>query len=247
MSFTLTLGGAFFISESVLPADSLVAQPTTPTHDFYNFVGWYTDSDLDYFGNTEVSWPYQLTSDVTIYAIWTPIVVIETPGGAACFVQGTRILTQNGYKAVETLLYKDLILTPDRRVIDYKLLKTTLSTTTLETAPYLVKPHAFGHNIPEAPLRLSPTHKIQLSKGLWTSPEKAALTNPLVSQYGVGEPVTYYHMECANYLKDNIVAEGAIVESYGTMKSTGGRKDVYTWNARLNAYTRIANKDTSRL
>ena len=172
---------------------------------------------------------------------------IPAPEGVACFVQGTRILTQNGYKAIETLLYKDLILTPDRRVIDYKLLKTTLSTTTLETAPYLVKPHAFGHNIPATPLRLSPTHKIQLSKGLWTSPEKASRTNPLVSQYGVGEPVTYYHIQCANYLKDNIVAEGAIVESYGTMKSTGGRKDVYTWNARLNGYTRLANKDTSRL
>ena len=85
-----------------------------------------------------------------------------------------------------------------------------------------------------------------MRKGLWTSPATAALTNPLVKQCAVGEPVTYYHIECENYLQDNIVTEGLVVESFATLKTTGGRKDIYTWNSRKNAYTRLANVESGK-
>ena len=78
----------------------------------------------------------------------------------------------------------------------------------------------------------------KMRKGLWTSPATAALTNPLVKQCAVGEPVTYYHIECENYLQDNIVTEG--------LKTTGGRTDIYTWNSRKNAYTRLGNMDSAK-
>ena len=167
-------------------------------------------------------------------------------GTLPCFARGTRVLTQHGYKAIEMLEHNDYIVTPDSRVIDFKLFKTTVATTTKHTAPYLIQPHAFGHNVPSAPLRLSATHKIQLAEGLWTSPEKAALTNSLVTQCEIGAPVTYYHIECANYLKDNIVTEGMIVESLGTTKATGGKSDIYAWNSRLNAYTRVGHMDSPK-
>ena len=163
-----------------------------------------------------------------------------------CFARGTRVLTQHGYKAIEMLEHNDYIVTPDRRVIDFKLFKTTVATTTKHTAPYLIQPHAFGRNVPSAPLRLSATHKIQLADDLWTSPEKAALTNPLVTQCEIGTPVTYYHIECANYLKDNIVTEGMIVESLGTTKATGGKSDIYAWNSKLNAYTRVGHMESPK-
>ena len=171
-----------------------------------------------------------------------------TSGGGSlpCFARGTRVLTQHGYKAIEMLEHNDYIVTPDRRVIDFKLFKTTVDTTTKHTAPYLIQPHAFGRNVPSAPLRLSATHKIQLADGLWTSPEKAALTNPLVTQCEIGTPVTYYHIECANYLKDNIVTEGMIVESLGTTKATGGKSDIYAWNSKLNAYTRVGHMESPK-
>jgi hypothetical protein len=167
-------------------------------------------------------------------------------GGLPCFAEGTRVLTQNGYKAIEALKNSDLLTTADGRVIDFKLFKTTLRTTTERTAPYLIQPHAFGRNLPSAPIRLSALHKIQLRKGLWTSAEKAVLSNPLVKQCAIGGPVTYYHIECENYLKDDIVTEGLVVESLGTVKSTGGRSDIYTWNSRLGAYTRIANLENGK-
>jgi len=164
----------------------------------------------------------------------------------ACFAEGTRVLTQNGYKAIEALKFTDLLLTADQRIIDFKLLKTTLHTTTERTAPYLIQPHAFGHNAPSAPIRLSANHKIQMRKGLWTSHEKAVLSNPLVKQCAIGGPVTYYHIECEDYLKDDIVTEGLVVESLGTVKATGGRSDIYTWSSRKNAYTRLTNMESGK-
>ena len=162
-----------------------------------------------------------------------------------CFAEGTRVLTQSGYKAIETLTADDRIVTSDRRIIAFKRMKTTLRTTTKRTAPYLVQPHAFGHNLPAAPVRLSPIHKIQIGKGRWISPEVAARTNPLVTQCEIGGPITYYHIECENYLRDNLVTEGLTVESFGSRKAVGGRKDIYTWNERLNAYTRVGTALTN--
>jgi hypothetical protein len=176
----------------------------------------------------------------------TSVSVTVLAAEVACFAAGTRVLTQNGYKAIEALKFTDLLVTADQRIIDFKLLKTTLDTTTQRTAPYLIQPHAFGRNAPSAPIRLSANHKIQLRKGLWTSPLTAALTNPLVTQCAIGGPVTYYHIECENFLTDNIVTEGLVVESFGTVKATGGRKDIYTWNSRKNAYTRLASVESGK-
>ena len=174
------------------------------------------------------------------HTITVTFAIVEAPSGVACFVKGTHVLTQNGYKAVETLLTNDYIVTADKRIVDFKLHTTTLATTVKETAPYVIHPHAFGSNIPSSPLRLSPNHKILIAKGLWISPREAARTNPRVEQYGVGDPITYYHIQCANYLADNLIAGGMIVESYGDLHSVWGLQTPYTWNERMNGFTRIS-------
>jgi len=162
-----------------------------------------------------------------------------TPPSVACFVEGTKILTNDGYKAVEELELDDLVITSDNRAIEFKIMKMSIEKTTEITAPYLIKPGAFGKNNPVRALHLSSTHKVQLRKGLWISPEIASKTNPLVNQYGVGEPVTYYHIVCENYLKDNLIAEGSVVESYGSVNSLKGLKNVYKWSTRMGGFTRI--------
>jgi hypothetical protein len=123
--------------------------------------------------------------------------------------------------------------------------KTTLKNTTIWTAPFLIKQGAFGTNVPCNDLRLSGTHKVQVddNKGTWVSPEIAAVTNPHVQQYGVGEPVTYYHIECPNYLQDNVIAEGVVTESFGTLEATHGRSDIYAWNSTMTGLTRKDYKD----
>jgi hypothetical protein len=78
----------------------------------------------------------------------------------------------------------------------------------------------------------------------------AARSNPLVTQCETGLPVTYYHILCEDYFKDDLVTEGLTVESYGTLKAMG-RKNIYTWNKELQALTRpetryIENKPVSK-
>ena len=156
----------------------------------------------------------------------------------ACFVKGTRLLSQNGYKPIDKFSKKDFLITSDGRTIDFKLASTTIAKTDESTAPYVIQPHAFGHNSPIAPLYLSPTHKIMIKKGVWISPRDVVKTNPLVQRCAIGESVTYYHVECENYLRDNVIAEGMVSESYGTTETLKGVTNVFKWNARLKGDTR---------
>jgi len=158
-----------------------------------------------------------------------------------CFVTGTRVLTQNGYKAIETLLHKDMMVLSDGRITDYSLKKIVVETANASSAPYRIQAGAFGKNKPESDICLSPTHKIQVRKGVWISPQRAALINPNVKQYGIGEPVTYWHIACSDYLRDNIISEGMIVESLATNKNYNGPATVYTWSNRLGGYTRVSS------
>jgi hypothetical protein len=157
------------------------------------------------------------------------------PPSVPCFAEGTRILTQDGYKKIECLLEDDLVVTSDKRKIDFTLLRRTILATK-ETMPYRIETNAFGKNRPTEPVFLSPTHKIQLRKGLWTTAHEASKTNPFISPYGNGELVTYYHIETEHFLKDNLMASGLVVESYGAMET----KQVYRWNTRLGGFTRIS-------
>ena len=162
------------------------------------------------------------------------------PTAVACFGAGTRLLTTKGYKAIETLTMADKILTSEGRAVPVKGIMFDVPITTKGTAPYRIEAGAFGHNKPSAPITLSPTHKVQIGSHLWTSPEDAAANgNKSVKQYGIGEPVRYYHIECENYLRDNLVAEGLAVESLSAPGAFKGVQ-VYTWSARLQGYTRIA-------
>jgi hypothetical protein len=160
-------------------------------------------------------------------------------GGVICFATGARILTQNGYKAVETLTPEDRLVTSDGRSTCFKLMSMTIDVTTSETAPYRIEAHAFGRNIPAAPVFLSPIHMMQIRKGVWTCPKVAVRENTNVKQYGVGESVTYYHVRCESYLRDNLVSEGMTVESFGVKKDLNGAMSAYTWNPRLKGFTRM--------
>lgn len=163
-------------------------------------------------------------------------ILLYTGRNVACFTAGMRILTPTGYRAVETLRKGDLVMTADGREAPIKVYSSHLKTTTAATAPYVIPAHSFGRNTPPAELRLSPLHAFQTKKNIWQLPKYA--NNAKVVQYGVGEPVTYYHLECPNFFRDNLVAEGCVVESFGA-KQTTGIKTIYTPNTRLGGYTRI--------
>ena len=160
-----------------------------------------------------------------------------------CFPFGTRILTPTGYKTVETLEQGSLVTTAANKNVPVKVYNRTIEVATSNTAPYLIPKHSFGAS-PTADLRLSPLHAFQIRKGIWQIPKYAALQNKEVKQYGVGESVTYYHVECPNFFTDNLVVDGNVVESFGG-NQIKGLKTLYKYNGNLKGFTRASQPSKS--
>jgi len=185
---------------------------------------------------------------VQIRAVADDLVTTGAPTAAAsfrtrqddlpCFPAGVRILTPAGYRTVETLRSGDLVRTADGRSVAITTYETTVAAVSARTAPYLIPAHTFGRNAPPADLRLSPLHAFQSKKNVWQIPR--FVNNSGVTQYGLGESVTYYHLECPNFLRDNLVAEGCVVESFAGKQVPAG-VTVYTPSQRLGGYTRISS------
>jgi hypothetical protein len=59
-----------------------------------------------------------------------------------------------------------------------------------------------------------------------------------VTQAPIGGSMAYYHIECPQYLRDNLVVDGTVVESYSA-KQMRGMGSPYTWSASLKGFTRV--------
>lgn len=164
-------------------------------------------------------------------------------GDVPCFVAGTRILTNNGYKAVEALRKTDKVVTADGRQVPFKLYTTHIKSASTSNAPFMIPAGTFGAKSPAANLIISPLHAIQSRKGVWQIPKYAAHTFEGITQINIGKSVTYYHVELPNFFKDNIVTEGTIVESFGASQ-VSGLKNVYKFNSKINGFTRISKPST---
>ena len=148
------------------------------------------------------------------YSIASTRQLFTNPTPLPCFVTGTRILTPTGYKKVEEIESGDLVQTSDGRSVKANIYRFTIASTTEETAPYTIQAGALGKQMPLRDLHVSGHHAIKDSAGAWQFPGFLAKQNTQIQQHAVGEAVIYYHIECKNYLRDNLVAEGVIAESY---------------------------------
>jgi hypothetical protein len=72
--------------------------------------------------------------------------------GVPCFAAGTHILTETGYKVVESLTTDDKVQTADGRLVRPMLFNIPIAKTTTDTAPYRIEAGAFGSNYPRYPL-----------------------------------------------------------------------------------------------
>jgi hypothetical protein len=184
---------------------------------------------------------YYPAADVSYtFTVAATEVVSEPP---ACFVAGTRILTPEGYKAVETLRQGSLVTTADGRAVSAKIYSTHLEATNATSAPYTIPAGSFGL---KTELTVSPMHAFQMRKGLWMIPAAAAKMNAAVVQKTLGEPVTYYHIECPQYFRDNLVVDGIVVESYSA-KQMKGMGTPYTWSKSLKGFTRATSVVGSKI
>lgn len=221
-----------------IPEDATTIQ-NTPVNRIINLQDFLNGSDT-FYSTVQPGDPCTLvitaTNGIEIILLPPPVFNATPFGGTVpCFPKGTRILTQSGYKAVETLAQGDLVQTADGRQVPAKIYGKHMERTTPLTAPFRVPKGSLGPSQPSHDLVLSPDHAFQLRTGVWMMPRKAALLSDRVEQMAIGEPVTYYHIECPQYLRDNLVVDGVVVESYA-----GKTKSPYMYNERLRGYTRSA-------
>jgi len=168
------------------------------------------------------------------------ITYVANAGNIACFTETCELLTPSGYKSVSTINTGDMIVTHDGRTVPVTMFKTRI-TTNEYTAPYRIPKHTFGHNIPKLDIELSPSHALQIRKGVWQKPKIAAETYNIIKQFGIGKEITYYHAETPNYFRDHLVCNGTIVESFSNKQLDGMKMRVYKFNRALNGFTRLAS------
>ena len=83
ITVTFDSQGGSAVDSQIVSDDEKVTKPTTPTKEGYNFGGWYKESEC-----TNV-WDFDtdtVTSDVTLFAKWTPLYALRDTGPAGGWI-----------------------------------------------------------------------------------------------------------------------------------------------------------------
>jgi Hint domain len=134
---------------------------------------------------------------------------------APCYLQGTRILTETGYRAIETLAIGERVITASTgsqaiRWIGRRSYGAGCVAGNRALLPVLIRAGALAAAVPQRDLRVSPEHALSIDDVLIPA---ALLTNGrTIDQPEFDAPVTYYHLEFAEH--EVIFAEGAPAESF---------------------------------
>ncbi len=140
------------------------------------------------------------------------IVIADVP----CFAAGTRILTGDGYRAVESLGVGDSVLTM-RDGSTQKIIWVGQRTVDLsrhanpeKAQPVRICAGAFAEGLPERDLRVSPDHALFIDGHLIEA--KTLVNGVTIIQEKTTRFVTYHHIELAQH--DVVLAEGLEAETY---------------------------------
>jgi len=133
---------------------------------------------------------------------------------AACFAQGTRILTQRGNIPIEQLTTDDDVRTAEgsfARVqwLGYRRLDGRRHPRPWDVAPVRISADAFAPGQPAQPVMLSPDHAVGIDGVL--IPIRYLLNGKTIRQLPAAD-ITYWHVELAHHAL--ILAEGLPCESY---------------------------------
>lgn len=130
-----------------------------------------------------------------------------------CFLAGTNILTEQGYRKIEDLKIGDKVKTFDGKLEEIKWIgKQTRHRFTahpLRSLPIQIKAGALGDNLPQRDLFVSPDHSILIEDLLINA---GALENGVSIVKTYPEKYVYYHIELENHAL--LDAEGVAAESF---------------------------------
>lgn len=173
----------------------------------------------------------------------------ELPNGCSplvpCISPGQNVLTPSGNKLIDDLVTGDLIVTPDGRHVEIIMSEMHIPVVTSCNAPYLIPAGTFGENLPPNDLSLSPDHVLMIKPGVWDVPKHLANVYSNITRTNMGETFKYYNIETPNYLTDDIIVEGTVIESYGKSfaEKYPEHGDFYKYSDELGGYTRITMDD----
>jgi hypothetical protein len=161
------------------------------------------------------------TSGVSIVSDGAGGAEITIGGQLPCFARGTRLLTPQGYRPVETLRPGDPVVTasgakrPVRwlgwRTLDFR------GNRHAAAQPVLIEAGAFADGVPARPVVLSPQHAVCLHGVLVPV---GHLVNGVTLRRLPLRVLTYYHVELDRH--DALLAEGLACESYFDDGNRGG-------------------------
>ena len=141
-----------------------------------------------------------------------------------CYVKGTKILTENGYVAIENLHVDDKVVTKGKihneeyiNLEDEEKLETiiwtgkfNLSNLTSVSLPICITANSLGENFPFEDLYVSPVHRILLEGKMVQA--KELVNEKTIFQDDKCNDVVYYHLELESH--SAIMANGVLSESY---------------------------------
>jgi hypothetical protein len=140
--------------------------------------------------------------------------LITLGGEMACFAQGTRLLTPNGYKPVESFIPGDPIITQGGlkkpvRWIGRRVMETGLRAPS-DVRPVVVMAGALGQGVPSRAIRLSPSHAVFMDGVL--VPVMHLVNGATILRDRKAGMVTYYHLELDRH--EVVMADGMLLETY---------------------------------
>ena len=132
-----------------------------------------------------------------------------------CYMSGTRLQTQDGWKLVEHLKAGDLLKTVCGKLqpvtwLGHSTIDCRRQDNKQHAYPVRIAQHAFGYQLPERDLYVSPLHSIYV-EGVMI-PAIHLVNGVTVTQDQRESLVTYYHVELPQH--DAVYAEGLPAETY---------------------------------
>lgn len=136
-----------------------------------------------------------------------------TSGGPPCFGGNTYIQTPTGPVMIKDLKDGDLVTTNEgpQPVIIHK---SIIAKTNKSSAPYIIKKHAFSHNVPNQDTIVSPLHMFLFNGNKFSHPRDLSKYTDNVYQTPAGSKQHYYNIETPNYLNHIISANNLMAEPY---------------------------------
>ena len=132
-----------------------------------------------------------------------------------CYVSGTRLQTQDGWKQVEQLTVGDMLQTVSGELqpvvwLGHSTIDCRRQQDKKNAYPVRIAQHAFGLNMPERDLFVSPLHSIYVEGAM--IPAIHLVNGLTVTQEQQETLVTYYHVELPQH--NAVLAEGLPAETY---------------------------------